>query len=114
MKAWRYHIVISGSNELDATLFPRQLSEFFKALGNDKRQEILLAVFADYGEHNITEVANRVQIAQSTASEHLSFLKRAGILTSRKIEKEVYYQVDSKQVTAILDEIRTVLNCCAR
>ena len=95
-------------------LFPQSISDFFKALGNDKRQEILLNVFADYGEHNIGEVAKKAQIAQSTASEHLSFLKRAGILVSRKVEKEVFYKVNREAVIATLDEIKSILSCCMK
>ncbi len=93
-------------------LFPQNISDFFKALGNDKRQEILLTLFADYGEHNINEVSKRVQIAQSTASEHLSFLKRAGILVSRKVNKEVFYKVNTEGIIKMLDEIKSILNCC--
>ena len=92
--------------------YGQQLTDFFKALGNEKRQQILLEVFFDSGEHNITEVAERVKIAQSTTSEHLAILKRAGILTSKKVEKEVYYKLDRKSIIATLDEIRSLLNCC--
>jgi DNA-binding transcriptional ArsR family regulator len=88
------------------------LTDFFKALGNEKRQQILLDVFSDGGEHNITDVAERVKIAQSTASEHLASLKRAGILTSQKVEKEVFYKLDRKSVIATLDKIQSLLNCC--
>ena len=108
----RDNIVISGSDDVKGYLFPQQISDFFKALGNDKRQEILLMVFADYGEHNIGEVSARVKIAQSTASEHLSFLKRAGILVSRKVEKEVFYKANIEGVEATIDTIKSLLGCC--
>lgn len=93
--------------------FVQKLTDFFKSMGNEKRQEILLSVFADGKEHNITEVAERVHIAQSTASEHLALLKRAGVLNSRKVEKEVFYKLDRKSLVSIIDEIKSVLNCCA-
>ena len=87
--------------------------DFFKALGNEKRQEILIDVFADRKEHNVSEIARRCKIAQSTASEHLSFLKRAGILTSKKIEKEVYYAVNRDRILSILDYVKNnVVRCC--
>ena len=92
--------------------FPQNCSDFLKALGNMKRQEILLNVFSDKGEHNIGEVAKRVKIAQSTASEHLSLLKRAEILVSRKVEKEVFYQLNKKGIIETIDKIRTLLDCC--
>jgi DNA-binding transcriptional ArsR family regulator len=95
-----------------AQSFSQEITWFLKALGNEKRQEILLNIFADEQEHNIGEVASRAGIAQSTASEHCSLLKRAGILGSRKVEKEVFYRVDRQKIIAIIDEVRSMLNCC--
>jgi DNA-binding transcriptional ArsR family regulator len=92
--------------------FSQSVTDFMKAFGNAKRQEIFLTVFADGQEHNISEVAKRVKIAQSTASEHLSLLKRAGILDSRKVEKEVFYRLNQRGVMIMLDEIKSHLSCC--
>lgn len=92
--------------------FSQSVTDFLKAFGNAKRQEIFLSVFADGQEHNISEVAERVKIAQSTTSEHLSILKRAGILSSRKVEKEVFYQLNRRGVVTMLDEIKSHLSCC--
>lgn len=113
MVNYRYLYMLGSKYMNDCTLFNQNITDFFKALGNEKRQEILLNVFADNGEHNISEVAERVKIAQSTASEHLSFLKRARILESEKIEKEVYYKFNRAGVIATIDEIRLMLNCCS-
>jgi DNA-binding transcriptional ArsR family regulator len=93
-------------------LFTQSVTDFLKALGNEKRQEILLNIFADDGEHNIGEVAGRVHIAQSTASEHLSLLKRAGILGSKKVEKEVFYKLNRPGILATIEEIKVLLSCC--
>src|SRR5512146_2852897 len=92
--------------------FPQSVTDFLKAFGNAKRQEIFLSVFADGKAHNISEVAERVKIAQSTASEHLSILKRARILESRKVEKEVFYRLDRRGVMEMLDQIKAHLSCC--
>ncbi len=93
-------------------LFSPTVTAFLKALGNEKRQEIFLSIFADGEEHNITEVSERAGIAQSTASEHLAILKRASILSSRKVEKEVFYRIDRRGIVARIDEVRSYLSCC--
>ena len=92
--------------------FSQSVTDFLKAFGNEKRQEIFLSIFADGKEHNITEVSERAGIAQSTASEHLAILKRAGILVSRKVEKEVFYRIDRRGILAKIDEVRSYLSCC--
>ncbi len=92
--------------------FPQTVTDFLKAFGSEKRQEIFLAIYSDGQEHNISEVAERMNIAQSTASEHLAILKRAGILSSRKVEKEVYYHLDRRGIVNTLEEIKAHLSCC--
>ncbi|NJN55117.1 MAG: winged helix-turn-helix transcriptional regulator [Anaerolineae bacterium] len=39
--------------------------------------------------HTVGEIAERVGIANSTASEHLTILRNAGVLTSEKRDREV-------------------------
>ena len=95
-----------------ARLFSPAVTDFLKAFGNEKRQEIFLTLFADGTEHNISEVAGRAHVAQSTASEHLAILKRAGVLVSHKVEKEVFYRLNREGILARIDEIRLLLNCC--
>ena len=95
-------------------IFSQGVTDFLKAFGNEKRQEIFLTIFADGKEHNISEVAESVNIAQSTASEHLAILKRAGILVSHKVEKEVFYRLDRRGVLARIEEIKLILNCCLK
>lgn len=97
---------------IEQRLFSQSVTAFLKALGNEKRQEIFLSIFADGEEHNITEVSERAGIAQSTASEHLAILKRAEILASRKFEKEVFYRLDRRGILARIEEVKSYLTCC--
>lgn len=97
-------------------MFPMALSEdflqFCKGLANNNRQQILFSVFTDKQEHTVSEVANNVGIAQSTASEHLSLLKRAGVLVSEKRDREVYYMVNKDKIRQFVDLIEEWLTCC--
>ncbi len=97
-------------------VFPMALNEdflqFCKALANNNRQQILFSVFTDKQEHTVGEVANKVGIAQSTASEHLSLLKRAGVLVSEKRDREVYYMVNKDKIRQFVDLIEEWLTCC--
>ena len=85
---------------------------FARALANEKRQQILLGIFTDKQEHTVGDIAERMGIAQSTASEHLAILKRAGVLVAEKRQKEVYYRVDKARVRELLAVIQHWLACC--
>jgi DNA-binding transcriptional ArsR family regulator len=69
-------------------------------------------VFVDKQEHTVGEIAQKVGIANSTASEHLTILKNAGVLVSEKRDREVYYQVNKDVIREYVTLIETWLTCC--
>ncbi|WP_409970658.1 ArsR/SmtB family transcription factor [Bacillus sp. Bva_UNVM-123] len=89
-----------------------EIQLFLKALANEKRQEIMF-LFLDQTEVTVNQVAELVGIGQSTASEQLSKLKKAGLLHSRREGKEVYYFPNKSSIMNILQNLNTILiNCC--
>lgn len=86
--------------------------DFFKALASEKRQEILLNVFLDGNAHTVTEVAGRSNIALSTASIHLSILKRANILLSEKVGKDVLYTGNREYMAEMFKTLAKKFTCC--
>lgn len=85
---------------------------FLKALASEKRQEMMF-LFVNRQEISVGEVAKLVGISQSTASEQLSILKRAGLLRSRKVGKEVFYAPNKTKAISLLQSFTEQLtNCC--
>lgn len=97
-------------------MIPTDLNEeflqFCKGLANANRQQILFSVFVDKQEHTVGEIAEKVGIANSTASEHLAILKSAGVLVSEKRDREVYYRVNKERIREYVTLIETWLTCC--
>ncbi|WP_110513484.1 ArsR/SmtB family transcription factor [Herpetosiphon llansteffanensis] len=90
---------------------PHEIQAFLRALGNETRQTILF-LFASHQQLTVGEIAELAQIGQSTASEHLTLLKRAGLLTSTRQGKEVIYQADNQQMVAYAEELLAYLKTC--
>lgn len=90
----------------------QELIDFFKALASEKRQEIMVDVFLDGRTHTVTEVAERTSIALSTASTHLAILKRAGILVSEKIGKDVHYRGNREHLAEVFQSLARMFSCC--
>ncbi|QSB06051.1 ArsR/SmtB family transcription factor [Natronoglycomyces albus] len=95
----------------DDNKFSPHLQRFMKALASQTRQDVMF-LFNDREELTVTDVANRLSLAQSAASVHLSTLREAGILTSRREWKAVYYQVNPDGIFNNLDELRDYLMAC--
>jgi DNA-binding transcriptional ArsR family regulator len=94
-------------------LLDEEIHLFLKALASEKRQEMMF-LFLEKGEITVNEVAERIGIGQSTASEQLAILKRAGILLSRKEGKEVYYFPNKSNVMKLLQRFTSILSDCCK
>ncbi len=71
-----------------------------------------MVLFAGGTELSVGEVADRLGIGQSTASQQLAQLKDGGLLTSRREAKTVYYRADKVRIGAALDRLRAFLDGC--
>ena len=94
---------------LQALLTP----QLFKALCDPTRLTILTRVAECREELSVSQVARCCPIDISVVSRHLAILRDAGIMTSVKRGKEVFYSVKAaalvKTLRAIADEIES---CC--
>ena len=93
-------------------MISEEVQLFFKGLANEKRQAIVL-LFLTHNEVTVNQVAELIGIGQSTASEQLSMLKKAGILNSTREGKEVIYSPNKNHIMRILQDINSILmKCC--
>ncbi|OAS84055.1 ArsR/SmtB family transcription factor [Metabacillus litoralis] len=90
-----------------------EIHRFIKALASEKRQEIMF-LFLDRSEVTVNQVSVLVGIGQSTASEQLTILKRAGLLSSRKEGKEVFYSTDRNNIMELLQNLSKLLTDCCK
>ncbi|TDB74304.1 transcriptional regulator [Actinomadura sp. KC216] len=72
----------------------------------------MLELFTGGIELTVGTVAERLGIAQPTASQQLALLRRGGLLISRKQGKQVHYRIDAAAVERSLTELQTYLRTC--
>ncbi len=81
----------------------------FKALGNVTRLTII-NILANEGEKCVCEIVDRLDFDQSTISKHLSVLRAAGIVTSRKEGLNVIYRLSMPCVYRFLKCVQHVMD----
>ena len=97
---------------MDTLPISDELMDFIKSLASESRMQILL-LFTSNRELTVNEISESVKLGQSTTSEHLAILKRAGILTARKENRQVFYSPNRDKILAVLDILsNTLRNCC--
>ena len=76
-----------------------------RALNHKLRQQILTLVETEK-KITVTEIYVRMRLEQSVASQHLAILRRAGIVSTQRDGKFIYYTVNCKRI----DEITTLVD----
>ena len=80
-----------------------------KALSDPQRVRAVLALQDD--ELCVCQIIELLKLAPSTISKHMSILKQAGIVESRKEGKWVYYSlVDENKKTEVMNFIHLTVN----
>ncbi|MEW9514793.1 ArsR/SmtB family transcription factor [Streptomyces bacillaris] len=86
-------------------------ADFLKALASETRQRVMFQ-FAGGAELMVGEVAERCGLKASTASEHLSLLRRGGLVVARKEGRQVFYRADGAAMAERLSDLQAYLAVC--
>ncbi|MBC7534730.1 MAG: helix-turn-helix transcriptional regulator [Ferruginibacter sp.] len=68
---------------------------------NHKLRQQILALIETEKKITVTEIYVRMRLEQSVASQHLAILRRAGIVTTQRDGKFIYYTVNYKRIEEI-------------
>ncbi|MGC1548673.1 MAG: metalloregulator ArsR/SmtB family transcription factor [Rhodanobacter sp.] len=74
-----------------------------KAIGNQNRL-LLLCQMVD-GERSVNELAEALDLAQSVVSQHLSLLRREGLVAGRRESQSIYYNICDERVHALMAKL---------
>ncbi|HNP54274.1 MAG TPA: metalloregulator ArsR/SmtB family transcription factor [Ferruginibacter sp.] len=68
---------------------------------NHKLRQQILALIETEKRITVTEIYVRLRLEQSVASQHLAILRRAGIVTTQRDGKFIYYTVNHQRIEEI-------------
>jgi ArsR family transcriptional regulator len=80
----------------------RELETFFSALGDTTRLKMLNLIANE--ELCSCEVMAALELTQPTTSHHLGILERAGLLTSTRNGKWVFYKIANSKVQNLINK----------
>ena len=70
--------------------------DFAKALADETRQKIMSLCCCKW--LSVGEIVEALHVSQPTVSHHLSILRSAGLVDSRREGKQVFYSLDQKKI----------------
>lgn len=83
-----------------------QFAKVAKTLGHAHRLELLEQL--SQGERSVEVLADRVGLSIANASQHLQHMRRAGLVTTRREGKFVYYVVADDGILDVLTALRRI------
>jgi len=77
-----------------------QASDLLKALSNRHRLLIICQIID--GERSVGELAESLNLRDSTVSQHLALLRRDGVVSARRDAQTIYYSIESEPARKVL------------
>lgn len=78
-----------------------EASELLKALSNQHRLMILCRLFD--GEKSVGQLAEFLDIRDSTTSQHLALLRRDGLIAGRRDGQTIWYRIESDVARRVVE-----------
>lgn len=86
-------------------------AEMFRVLGHETRLRLLLLLGA--GELAVSQIDAVSAIGQPGLSQQLAILRKAGMVSTRRVAKQVYYRVDAPALAAAASVLAQLANTVA-
>ena len=70
---------------------------------NHRLRQNMINFIDQKGETDVTSIYQSLKLEQSVASQHLAILRRAGIVTTRRDGKYIFYSVSDKSIKKLIE-----------
>lgn len=83
-----------------------EVSEVMWILSNENR--LLVLCFIWNKDRSVTDISKELQISQSLVSQILSRLKAEGLVDSKRVWKEVFYEIKDKKICKVINALKWI------
>ena len=84
------------------------MAGILRALANERRLMILCKL-VEWGEANVTTLAEAVGLSQSALSQHLAKMRTEGIMTFRRESQTLWYRIADPRIEQLFPPPRPLL-----
>lgn len=111
MNATIQSIILSNGNEPIKVdfLHTKKASLILRSINHKLRQQIIKLLDESH-KMTVTELYVKLRLEQSVASQHLAILRRAGIVSTTREGKFIYYNVNYSRLTEVVGFVKTLVD----
>jgi ArsR family transcriptional regulator len=81
-----------------------EVADILRALANERRLMILCKL-VEWGEGNVTALAEAVGLSQSALSQHLARMREEGLITFRRESQTLWYRIADPRIEQLFDSL---------
>jgi DNA-binding transcriptional ArsR family regulator len=79
----------------------QQAAELLRTVANPLRLMVLCTLVN--GEFSVGQLNERIDVSQSTLSQHLAILRRSGLVQTRREAQTIYYSLQGTEVESLIN-----------
>ncbi|MEO8764390.1 MAG: metalloregulator ArsR/SmtB family transcription factor [Ginsengibacter sp.] len=87
----------------------KKAATILRALNNKLRQEVIKTIHENI-RVTVTQLYIKLRLEQSVASQHLAVLRKAGIVSTERDGKYIFYTISSARISAINEFVKSLVS----
>lgn len=105
-----YSMILNGAeNPIKVDFLSLKKSAVILRALNHKLRQQIVKIIDEKQKVTVTEIYIQLRLEQSVASQHLAILRRAGIVTTTRDGKYIYYTIDPKRIQQIMTCVESLI-----
>ncbi len=102
-------VLLNGKDQIKVDfLHTKKASLILRSINHKLRQQII-KLLDDHQKMTVTEIYVKLRLEQSVASQHLAILRRAGIVSTSRDGKFIFYSVNYARLTEVVAFVETLV-----
>ena len=103
-------VLISGDDPIKVDfLHAKKAALILRSINHKLRQQII-KLLDEHTKMTVTELYVKLRLEQSVASQHLAILRRAGILSTSREGKFIFYAVNYKRLNEVVGFVKNLVD----
>jgi DNA-binding transcriptional ArsR family regulator len=99
----------SGKQQIKVDYLRSKKAALILRAVNHKLRQQMIKLIDEKQKIVVTEIYVKLKLEQSVASQHLAILRRAGIVSTQRDGKFIYYSVNYPRVQEVVDFVEQLL-----
>lgn len=102
-------VLNNGKNPIKVDfLHTKKAALILRSINHKLRQQII-KLLDDHQRMTVTEIYVKLRLEQSVASQHLAILRRAGIVSTTRDGKFIFYSVNYTRLTEVVGFVESLV-----